>query len=73
MIPFNPTKDKEVRATGAAPTQHAKKIELPLGAEWVKEFIKEHEKFPSLSTMTKLTQRQWQSSISGSSAVKVRA
>lgn len=46
VIPFNPTKDKEVRATGAAPTQHAKKIELPLGAEWVKEFIKEHEKFP---------------------------
>lgn len=46
VLPFNPMKDKQVRATAATPTVKAGKVELPVDAPWVDEFLKEHEKFP---------------------------
>ena len=46
VTPYSPDKNKEVRATAATPTVKAKKVFLPKGAPWVKDFMKEHEKFP---------------------------
>lgn len=47
VLPFDPgQRDKEVRATAATPTVKAGKVHLPKGALWVKDFVKEHEKFP---------------------------
>jgi len=46
VTPYRPSKSKEVRATAATPTVKAKKVHLPKVGSWVKDFKKEHEKFP---------------------------
>jgi predicted phage terminase large subunit-like protein len=47
VIAYDPgQRDKEVRATAATPTVKAGKCFLPEQADWVEDFIKEHEKFP---------------------------
>lgn len=46
VLPFNPTKDKQVRASAATPSVKAGKCKIPREAKWREEFLKEHEKFP---------------------------
>jgi predicted phage terminase large subunit-like protein len=46
VVGMIPTKSKELRAISASSTVKAKKCFLPSGVEFVKDFIKEHEKFP---------------------------
>jgi predicted phage terminase large subunit-like protein len=46
IIPMLPTKSKELRAISASSTVKAKKCFLPKEGTFVKDFIKEHEKFP---------------------------
>ncbi len=46
VIPMLPTKSKELRAISGSGTQKAGKCFLPSGVEFVKDFVKEHEKFP---------------------------
>lgn len=47
IIAYDPkARDKEVRATAATPTVEAGNCHLPIGAEWVEEFLLEHERFP---------------------------
>lgn len=47
VLPFDPgQKDKEVRASAATPQVKAGKCFLPSSADWVEDFISEHEKFP---------------------------
>ena len=49
IIAFEPgSRDKEVRASAATPTVEAGKCYLPEGADWVEEFILEHERFPNV-------------------------
>lgn len=46
IIAYDPkARDKEVRATAATPTIEAGNCYLPLEADWVEEFILEHERF----------------------------
>lgn len=50
VLPFDPgQRDKEVRASAAAPTVKGKRCHLPSGAEWVEDFVSEHERFPKAS------------------------
>lgn len=47
IIAYDPkARDKEVRATAATPTVEAGNCHIPEGAEWVEEFLLEHERFP---------------------------
>lgn len=47
IIAYDPkARDKEVRATAATPTIEAGNCHIPLEAEWVEEFLLEHERFP---------------------------
>lgn len=47
VIPFNPGQnDKQVRASAATPTVEAGNCFLPSDAEWLEDFLDEHEKFP---------------------------
>lgn len=48
VIAYDPGRlDKEVRALAATPTVEAGNCYLPEGAEWVEDFILEHERFPN--------------------------
>ena len=47
IIPFNPgQKDKQTRATAATPAVEAGNCYLPKNAQWLHDFISEHERFP---------------------------
>lgn len=46
VIPMIPTKSKELRAISASGSVKASKCFLPKCADFVKDFVKEHEKFP---------------------------
>lgn len=43
---YNPRGDKVVRASAAQPTVKSGNCHLPEEADWVEDFLKEHEKFP---------------------------
>jgi predicted phage terminase large subunit-like protein len=48
IIAYDPkSRDKEVRASASTPTVEAGKCFLPEHAEWVEDFIQEHERFPN--------------------------
>lgn len=50
VIPFHPgNRDKEVRASAAAPTVHSGKCFLPNGNDLIEAFIAEHQSFPKAS------------------------
>jgi len=47
VVAFNPKGDKELRLIAATPTIQAGNCHLPIGQDWVEDFILEHERFPN--------------------------
>jgi predicted phage terminase large subunit-like protein len=47
IYPYNPTKDKLLRAINATPTIRNGSCHLPKNAKWLNDFLVEHDQFPA--------------------------